>query len=277
MRTSYKPYQAVEEADCIIFTLSESVSSKIQLQRCTVCSSAGRRRRFVGPETWELGIFNFNNRFLFTHDLLDDYTSAFTSSETPFSAWTAGIVRRYATHDSAEPFTSEEVFRAAWFAYVKLQQFDGDMRCSSCGPIPQQVMFDGVTSGFNEKHILPSLQPPTVTHSNSTVRKSNYIGKQQVIADSKLRKLVKKITSKAPPSLPPVDSSGERSLPAQAGYIADMQSIVDAGNGLHELEPSLGTIFRENFGARSILSGKTILGVYRRLFKQVSSNRGVLR
>jgi hypothetical protein len=41
--------------------------------------------------TW--GVFNFNNRILFTHDLLDEYTSAYTSSETPFVGWVATVSR----------------------------------------------------------------------------------------------------------------------------------------------------------------------------------------
>ncbi|CAA7271054.1 unnamed protein product [Cyclocybe aegerita] len=77
---------------CTIYTIQEAFSCQIKLQKCpNQCS--GSRSRYVGPNGAELGLFNYNNQMLFSHDLLDDYTLAYTSSESPFSLW-VGIVQQ---------------------------------------------------------------------------------------------------------------------------------------------------------------------------------------
>jgi hypothetical protein len=77
--------------------------------------------------------------------LLDEYTAAYTSSETPFSACVSVVSRRYSIHSggSEHPFVSAEVFRAVWFAYVKLQYLDGSMACPMQLPLCFVVKMDG--------------------------------------------------------------------------------------------------------------------------------------
>jgi hypothetical protein len=81
----------VVQKPCVIYGLTELFQSCIQLQSCPACSPS--QRRFIGPDGRNLGIFNYNNRILFTHELLNDYTSAYTSSETPFTAWVSVVSR----------------------------------------------------------------------------------------------------------------------------------------------------------------------------------------
>ncbi|KAG6848701.1 hypothetical protein H0H93_014759, partial [Arthromyces matolae] len=133
----------------------------MEVQTCTKCS--GRWRQRIGPDLRESGIFNFNNHLLFTHELLDDYTSCYTTSETPFTAWIKVVTRRYEENRSPVPFVSEQVLRAAWFAYVNIQDFTKDMTCPTCGPAPTDVIWDGVSVGFSKKHMLDTLRPPTVS------------------------------------------------------------------------------------------------------------------
>jgi hypothetical protein len=144
-----------------------------------------------------MGIFNYNNRALFTHEILDEYTAAFTTSETPFSAWLLVVSRRYSLRNGS--FCSAELFQSAWFAYVKLQYLDGDMMCPKCGPSPENTIWDGVTLAFHRKHLLPSLEPPTITQPASIVRDSTrYVGDQQLITDSSSRKLIQKVVNGRP-------------------------------------------------------------------------------
>ncbi|KAG6807586.1 hypothetical protein H0H92_007030 [Tricholoma furcatifolium] len=70
---------------CQVYTILGCFDTKIELQRCSQCT--GGRHRFVGPDCREIGLFNYNNRIILSHDLLDEYTMAYTSSETPFTAW----------------------------------------------------------------------------------------------------------------------------------------------------------------------------------------------
>ncbi|KAF6757723.1 hypothetical protein DFP72DRAFT_758512, partial [Ephemerocybe angulata] len=140
----------------------------IQLQPCPECPSI--HRRFIGPDLRELGIFNYNNSILVTHELLDEYTIAFTVSETPFTAFVHMVNHRYRTTGGS--FMGEDLFRSVWFAYVVHQAFTDDMHCphAGCGDYPDTVIFDGITLAFGRKHISGSLNPPTTSSSTSIIR-----------------------------------------------------------------------------------------------------------
>lgn len=275
----YNPARTTIESTCTIYTLTRGVPSHVQLQQCQACS--GRRHQYIGPETRDLGVFNFNNRVLFTHDLLDDYTSAYTCSETPFTAWVKVLAQRYTTQDSQVPFVSEEVFRAAWFGYVNLQDFSNDMRCRKCGPTPEDTVWDGVTLAFHEKHLLPSLRPPTTLHENSAIRKAKYVPTQQVLKDKKLRKMIKNII--LGPSLCKAatqnDSDDEDATEGVGGHgrtltddtlIERLTSIPLAYELLNTIDSSLAKLFRDHFGLVAISSGIKPPPPYKRLFLQVS-------
>ncbi|KAJ7211778.1 hypothetical protein B0H12DRAFT_1033424, partial [Mycena haematopus] len=157
-RRLFNPTRPVVQMQCMVYGLFRAWNTTIELQ---ACSNNGCHHRFIGPDAREHGIFNYNNRKLFSHDLLDEYTSAYTSSETPFSAWVSVVSRRYKLHSggTAHPFVTAEVFRGVWFAYVKLQHLEGSMMCPRCGPSPENTIWDGVTLAFNRKHLLPTLDP----------------------------------------------------------------------------------------------------------------------
>ncbi|KAJ6567485.1 hypothetical protein B0H10DRAFT_1758273, partial [Mycena sp. CBHHK59/15] len=149
----------IVQRPCTIYTVAEAVSSTVEVEMCNECSSG--RRRYAGPDARELGLFNYNNASFFTHDLLGEYTAAFTSSETPFVAWVTVISWRYRACGST-PFVSEQIFRTVWFLYSKLQILAGDMQCPDCGTHPDDTIWDGVTLAFSRKHLLASLCPPTM-------------------------------------------------------------------------------------------------------------------
>ncbi|KAF8872186.1 hypothetical protein BD779DRAFT_1453034 [Infundibulicybe gibba] len=71
-RCRYNPLAPIRQQQCIIYSMTHSFTSIVEIQTCQLCN-----RRFIGPDCQELGIFNFNNRIMFTHDVLDDYTSKF--------------------------------------------------------------------------------------------------------------------------------------------------------------------------------------------------------
>ena len=148
----------------MIYTLTGIVSAQIEVQKCKVCPS-----RYIGPDGREMGLFNWNNRTLYTLELLDDYTSSYTSSETPFVAWVTVVNRRYLQRSPME-FVSDKTFRAVWFSYVKLMTLTGDMTCSKCGPTPDVTIFDGVTLAFNRKNLLSTMRPPTTITATSEVK-----------------------------------------------------------------------------------------------------------
>ncbi|KAG5633517.1 hypothetical protein H0H81_007145, partial [Sphagnurus paluster] len=95
--------------------------------------------------------------------------------------------------DSSLDFMPEATFRAVWFAYVNLQDFRSNMCCQRCGPSLQDIIWDGVTMGFNGKHLLPSLRPPTISDDGAPLCANNYIGKQQILQDVKLRRDLRRV------------------------------------------------------------------------------------
>ncbi|KAJ7225309.1 hypothetical protein GGX14DRAFT_348979, partial [Mycena pura] len=166
---------------CTVYGLYRAWATSIELQ---ACPNSRCRHQLIGPDGREHGIFNYNNQKLFTHDLLDEYTAAYTSSETPFSAWVSVLSWRYELHSGAHSFVTAEVFRCVWFAYVKLQYLEGSMMCPRCGPSPENTIWDGVTLAFNRKHLLPTLEPPTTMQSESVKRTTTrYFPKQQLLVD----------------------------------------------------------------------------------------------
>lgn len=300
----YQLDEVTEERTCTVFGLTETYERKIQLQACRSCPTT--RRRCVGPDCCELGVFNFNNRQLFTHELLDEYTSAYTSSETPFTAWVSVVSRRYETRHSALPFVSEQVFRSVWFSYVRLQAFENDMRCSKCGPTPEDTIWDGVTLAFSRKHLLPSLRPPTISDSNAPSRSSCYVSRQQILdspmtrAHGVARRLLRKVvvgrsliiqdhelkeldddiaqvqeqegdidTDDETPRTVPTNSKTTLTAKAAADLLARIQAIPETIAELTKINVHVAALFEEFYGTVALFEKREVPAPYRRLFVQV--------
>jgi hypothetical protein len=228
-------------------------------------------------------LFNWNNRALFALDLLDDYTSAFTTSETPFVAWVTVVNRRYLTRGSPE-FVTDKTFRAVWFSYIKLVEFNGDMTCQKCGPNPDVAIFDGVTLAFNRKNLLSTIRPPTTITSASQAKPSvRPAPNLQCLKDKGIRKRIRLILS-GPKLLVPdfvnlgLDDSGaedEASKRRQAekrkaeALAERMEMVPGVVKVLTEIDQDLGALFDLHFGEHAIARRQVAPGVYRKLFLQV--------
>lgn len=300
-RERYNPFAATEQKACIIYDLNEAWESVIDLQRCTLC-----KVRFVGPDCRSVGLFNWNNRILLSHQLLDEYSSAFTTSETPFVAWVSVASRRYQTkRPNGLGFLSEKIFRAAWFSYTRLLQLNGDMLCPRCGPTPKAIIFDGVSLAFNRKNVLNSLCPPTKIHSESAIRENVVRSKRlQCIQDAALRKNIRKILNG--PSLYKSDLCASQMGPVNNQHISDDEISHESGSSEEEevrlrndsrrktatllkqralverfklipdvvdqlkiINPDLAAVFNKYFGIDSIMERKEPPTVYIKLFIQV--------
>ncbi len=266
----YDPTLPTIRMPCIIYTLLRAVNADIQLQQCRVCKP--RSRQFVGPDAREFGLFNWNNRLLFTHDLLDEYTNTYSTSETPFAAWVLVAGGRYETYRSNYQFTSVGLFRSVWFTFVHLQNFSNDMSCAICGPSPKVVIWDGVTVAFSKKKILPSLQPPTTLSTNSPVRNDiRYYPAQQLIPDRETRQLILKSLS-----------SHEQMRKEREDRVSNMEDIEYSENThardhaetmklaeekLRHTNDGLGIMFAQKLGSES--GSTTPPLAYYELFRQV--------
>ena len=256
---------------CVIYTLTVAQHTLLQVQNCIRCPPI--QRHLVGPDGRRSGFFNLNNSVLFTHDLLDDYTAAFTSSETPFVAWINLLRKRYVRHSSLLSFAHEAVFRAAWFASSSLQCLDGDMRCPSCGPSPDNVIWDGVSLSFHRKHVLSSLRPPTTIHPTSPIRESQY-RTQTLIISGDLRRTMRNIIlvqrrisaletdttgSNTDTVLVRPDDSEMSSVPAES-VVEDKSDlvllVVETHKTLLGIDNALANLFYTEIGLKAIVPGK---------------------
>ncbi|TFK62143.1 hypothetical protein BDN72DRAFT_742581, partial [Pluteus cervinus] len=159
-RTNYDPTQPTICKPCMVYGLQKAYLVSVELQRCPGSTITGNLH-YIGPEHRDNGFFNLNNTSIFTHELLNDYTSSYTTSETPLNSFSKQTSHRYAENNSPHQFISDEAFRSAWFAFVNLQLVDDTITCPNCGPTPSDTIWDGVTLAFSRKHLRSTLEPPT--------------------------------------------------------------------------------------------------------------------
>lgn len=265
-RTPYDPHTPTEDIACKVYTKTGVHESVVEVQRCPTCPP--QRNRKIGPDPRHLGIFNYNNTTLVTHELLDHYTNNFSSSETPFVAFCKMMSREYAVDDSK--FIETSLFRAIWFAYVGLQRLIGDMSCDECGPAPETVIVDGVTLAFGRKHLQDELRPPTMLSEDSTIRENcRYQPHQQFILDGSLRKAVRIIMGSPKLAQMETDTTPERALHTANKALEHVEAIRVVVRRLQEVNEDLASIFDKHFGVLAWTTGQESNSVYKHLFRQV--------
>lgn len=280
-RSHYDPELPTVERACRIFTLFTIYDGILQVQPCPKCPQ--NRRRFIGPDLREQGLFNYNNSILISHELLDEYTVAFVMSETPFNAFVASVSHRYAV--SGAEFMGDDLFRSIWFAYATRLAMDNDMRCTRCGTYPETVIWDGITLAFGRKHLSSTLSPPTETSSTSMQRPNvkNY-PKQQLLPDAALRKLLRQVVNAprleleeeeeeevgaADPDAVPSDTA-QVELDRRSRQVTEHLGRTTAVyEGLRKECESLATHFRDLYGAAAYSQKKAVPSYVTRFFLQV--------
>ncbi|KAJ3562067.1 hypothetical protein NP233_g9807 [Leucocoprinus birnbaumii] len=269
--------------DATLYTLVGSFPCRIELQPCPKCPAF--LRNYIGPDLREAGVFNYNNTTLLTHDFLDDYTSFYTSSETPFDAWCEVVIQRY-TYTPNAKFMHKDLFRSCWFAYATLQQFDDDFRCPECGPLPDNIIWDGVSLAFSRAQLSGSLEPPTSTSSLSPVRPcTRYLPKQQVIPNPSLRKMIRgaiamealeEIANKANSSKGNSRKSStpqsQQAVNAVSGHIDNIALVVKQ---LGQYNTDLASLFDCWFGITAFHNGLKPPAAVKNFFRQVAAEESV--
>ncbi|KAL0057799.1 hypothetical protein AAF712_015542 [Marasmius tenuissimus] len=264
-----------EVRTCTVYTLNQSYRAEIELLPCSACPPC--KHCFVGPDPRDLGLFNFNNSVLFTHDILDEYTSQYTSSETLFVAFVETTTRRYERMGSK--FVKEDLFRSVWFAFVRIQDFSNDMTCKRCGQEPDCLIWDGVTLGFGRKHLTDSLRPPTYTDSLSLQRQRGYPQKPQLLTDeAQLRRLIRRWVKNG-------KKGGKQREDHEMGS-KDGRQPEDAWNMREEFRTIVGHLARVSKDLALLfsnaLSGKADLSLvlrqaYMSLFEQIAADESALQ
>ncbi|KAF9236952.1 hypothetical protein BU15DRAFT_32130, partial [Melanogaster broomeanus] len=144
--------------EAVMFGLTTRTSVTINLLACPVCRHA---RRHLGPDLSKYSMFNWNNAMLFSHELLNSYTNAYTASETPLSAFCLTVWRAYLDYGDSNTFCSDDTFVHVWFVFTHIQELDSGMMCPTCGLTPDIVIADGISLGTHVSKLTSSIRPPT--------------------------------------------------------------------------------------------------------------------
>ena len=170
--TTYEAETPATTSPYIVYTSTTALQLAITTVYCHECSNTRGR---IGPDLSNYGILNWNNKVGFSHQLLNQYSSHLTNSETPFNAFYRTIIDEYLSNESPVKFCDDDVFEYAWLAFARLQEIQSNMQCSLCGPHPKVVIADGISVSFPSHHRTDALRPPTVcdkTHAWVRLRKS---------------------------------------------------------------------------------------------------------
>ncbi|KII83495.1 hypothetical protein PLICRDRAFT_67635, partial [Plicaturopsis crispa FD-325 SS-3] len=187
----------------VIYGLTQQISVTIALIPCPLCQHA---RRQLGPDLGQYAVFNWNNSMLFSHELLNAFTNAYTASETPFSAFCLTVRRAYMDHGPSNTFCSDDTFVRVWFAFTELQDLDSGMQCPTCGPSPKIVIADGISLGTHHSKLTGLVNPPTrVTQSSERIDSiSSYKARAlPAIIQVDMRALVNKMLDITATRIPP--------------------------------------------------------------------------
>ncbi|EJD49301.1 hypothetical protein AURDEDRAFT_24749, partial [Auricularia subglabra TFB-10046 SS5] len=149
---------------CWVYTSRGATHLEVEVVDCAVCNCT------AGPDLREYGLFNFNNQSIYTHELLNSFTSRITAHELPFHAFVTAVTRDYHEHQSPQPFVSDDTFRKTWFSFSHIQVLGDSFKCDLCGDRPRCIIFDGVTAGFDASQLTSSLRPPTTIQPGAPVR-----------------------------------------------------------------------------------------------------------
>ncbi|KAF6763284.1 hypothetical protein DFP72DRAFT_801056 [Ephemerocybe angulata] len=173
------------------------------------------------------------------------------------------------------------------------------MACTTCGPAPETVIWDGITLSFGKRHLTDSLRPPTTTHDESQVRNMiKYRPQQQLLPDRALRKalrdalngpsvaglkasakeegLMNQPVESPPPSLPESPSTNPF-LTREAGLIdKHLKSLPSVSKSLRAKCPALGDLFDKYLG-EDAYAQSTCPKVWKNFFLQIAAEESVLQ
>lgn len=241
----------------------------IELQVCHRCPATSRR--YIGPDPRNIGLFNFNNQRLFSHELLTEYISAFTSSETPIDAWVRQTSRRYQGVGST--FIGRDVFMGTWFSFVRVMMLEPEEPekkcCPKCGPAPKEVIWDGVSIAFGRRQVNNQLQPPTIVETDAPIHTAKPIPRKEWLTDSAQRRLLREWLLKGLDATVKEGEKNEKKL---------LEDVLRRREVFHDLRrwlalecTDLGQIFTKSMGFNAVKNQAWKPQMqYRRLFEVVS-------
>ncbi|KAJ8095481.1 hypothetical protein PM082_023251 [Marasmius tenuissimus] len=262
---------------CKVYTLTEELDRWIEVIRCPTCHS--RKHCFIGPDPRSLGLFNYNNSVLLSHELLDEYVSRFTSTVSPFASFVEGMSRIYSGRGCS--FVKEDLFQSAWFAYASLQDFSGDMYCPECLEEPDCVIWDGITLAYGKEYVTDVLKPPTYLEQNAPSRRRNYPEKPQMIPETRkepIRRLLRRWVEGTKPKKRRKDTdSGDEDSEYDGIAGVDVSVYGTINDRLGRVSTALRDLFARVFSLQSKMAENGLKRLYRALFVQLVAEESLVQ
>ena len=102
---------AIREDEFKVYASSRTFSTKIQT---VYCEMGPNTKGKIGPDVGNYSVFNYNNQWGFSHELLNEYTSRLIShDETTFTAFHQTIIHAYREYGSQIDFCDVRIFENA--------------------------------------------------------------------------------------------------------------------------------------------------------------------
>jgi len=92
---------------------------------------------------------------------MNEYTSRFTTSMTPFFSFRQTIINKYTSQRSPRVFVTLYIFSSKYFSFLHIQRLETKMRCLHCKDEAPVVIADGVLISFSQSKVV-GLRPPTL-------------------------------------------------------------------------------------------------------------------
>ncbi|KAH8917816.1 hypothetical protein BT69DRAFT_1384080 [Atractiella rhizophila] len=147
-----------ELSEAILFTTLGARKVTVGTRRCV---SKNCTKGSIGPDLVAYCILNYNNKFLFTHELLVSFLLASRQSMTINGEyWKMQSI--YKNHASPFDLPSFPVILAAYYRYLDLLDFNERFHCPLCPNDSYKVVGgDGKMSGSYKDLFTAELQPPS--------------------------------------------------------------------------------------------------------------------
>lgn len=153
------------EFDGTLYSLENTIQVKTYEICCPMCQ---RIYHYDGNHDH---ILNWNNHYLFTHCLLNHYTSNLSNYMITFIAFITTIKNLYQENGSKK-FISQSFFEKIYFLFLDLQEWDNELLwCILCDKklenIIEGVSMDGTSLRFQKRYLNKNRITPTTTNKTN--------------------------------------------------------------------------------------------------------------
>ena len=169
-----------------LYTTNRRFKVKVGIFHCPYC------HKQVGADCSGSYVFNYTNRTLFSHELLNRYMHEFNygMSISSFVEIQNGI---YSDNRLGYTFVDKTTFCKAFYAYASLIEFDYKFSCGlGCGDEPDAIVYDGVDIGLAKSRANSILPPPLTYLAQKWIKRNHDYNSNRYFEDPDIRLYVRR-------------------------------------------------------------------------------------